>query len=195
MIETLSLICSALMTPNWVIVKLHLPRLSRDWISPSCGGVPTKHQRSRWPTKIDLLANLENFYGIIHFHLTKAEQAWELPDIGQRGTNTVFWRHKADLCEFLEHAVEQSVLLLSQACGLASQPTWIIAIAPNAAHVYTIPSEPTGHRHRHHRHCRHPIDPKLFGQDESLLGAVCSWEQSERVLCPFHRQSSPNEGS
>jgi hypothetical protein len=93
----------------------------------------------------------------------------ELPDIGQCGTNTVFWRHKADLCEFLEHVVEQSVLLLSQACGLASQPTWIIAIAPNAAHVYTIPSEPTGHRHRRHRYCRHPIDPKLLGQDESLL--------------------------
>jgi hypothetical protein len=26
------------MTPNWVIVKLHLPRLSRDGISPLCGG-------------------------------------------------------------------------------------------------------------------------------------------------------------
>jgi hypothetical protein len=39
MIKTLSLICFALMTPNWVIVKLHLPRLSRDGISPSfCGG-------------------------------------------------------------------------------------------------------------------------------------------------------------
>jgi hypothetical protein len=38
MIKTLPLICFALMTPNWVIVKLHLPRLC-DGISPSlCGG-------------------------------------------------------------------------------------------------------------------------------------------------------------
>jgi hypothetical protein len=39
MIKTLSPICFALMTPNWVIAKLHLPRLSHDWMSPSlCGG-------------------------------------------------------------------------------------------------------------------------------------------------------------
>jgi len=39
MIKTLSLICFALMMPNWVIVKLHLPRLSRDGIFPSlCDG-------------------------------------------------------------------------------------------------------------------------------------------------------------
>jgi hypothetical protein len=38
MIETLSPIYFALMTPNWVIAKLHLHRLSRDWMSPLCGG-------------------------------------------------------------------------------------------------------------------------------------------------------------
>ena len=39
MIKTLSLICFALMTLNWVMVKLHLPHLSSDRMSPYlCGG-------------------------------------------------------------------------------------------------------------------------------------------------------------
>ena len=125
--------------------------------------------------------SLENFYGIIRFHLTEAEQARGPARRRITRDQYRFWRHRADLCEFLKHVVEQSVLLLSQACGLASQPTWIIAIAPNAAHVYTIPSEPTGHRHRRHRHYRHPIDPKLLGQDDS----------SRIQLPPIRERGSP----
>jgi hypothetical protein len=35
------------MTPNWVIVKLHLPRLSRDGMSPSlCGGTGKRKSTS-----------------------------------------------------------------------------------------------------------------------------------------------------
>ena len=47
MIKTLSPICFTLMTPNWVIVKLHLPRLSRDGMSPSlCGGTGKRKSTS-----------------------------------------------------------------------------------------------------------------------------------------------------
>jgi hypothetical protein len=35
------------MTPNWVIAKLHLPRLSRDGMSPSlCGGTGKRKSAS-----------------------------------------------------------------------------------------------------------------------------------------------------
>jgi hypothetical protein len=44
MTKILSPICFALMTPNWVIVKLHLPRLSRDGMSPSLCGGPGKRK-------------------------------------------------------------------------------------------------------------------------------------------------------
>src|SRR5271155_3149801 len=47
MTKVLSPICFALMTPNWVIVKLHLPRLSRDGMSPSlCGGTGKRKSAS-----------------------------------------------------------------------------------------------------------------------------------------------------